>query len=193
MLNRKGITLPFVVTVLLALIIFIPACILVSKVFRVSEQADNSFNDFVKSMIDFSKSDKNQENFLLIMDAETFIAAFRYPTTAEIQAESRKTGGGTFRSSGEKTTVVSTYFSYPAQCTALPCICLCRKAREGEAATQPDTKFISYTCEQLRCTMLEDFPLNENWGLSRLTKEEPRRVLIEMKKENNQIILTAKK
>ncbi len=190
-MNRRAIVLHFIITVLLALIIFIPACLFVSKFFRLSEQANENFADFVKALEEFSASTKEKDNFLLILDKETFIVAFRYPTIAEFYVESRDSGGGTF--SRERTTVVSKYFSYPPQCTDLPCICLCRDPVEGEAATQPDKRQISYSCEQLRCSVLKNFPLSENFGVSRLTDEEPRRLLIDMKKENNQIILTPRK
>ncbi len=192
-MNRKAIVLHFIITILLALIIFIPACLFVSKFFRLSEQADTNFNEFVQKLEEFSRSEKQKDSFLLILDKETFIAAFHYPTTVEFHTEIRETGGGTFRSSGEKTTTISKYLSYPSQCPSLPCICLCREAQEGESASQRDKKSISYACEQLRCRELKDFPLSDNWGISRLTEEEPRRIAIEMKKENNQIILAAKK
>ncbi len=187
-MNRRAIVLHFIVTILLALIIFIPACLFVSEFFRVSEQDQENFADFVKTLEEFSANTKEKDSFLLILDKETFIAAFRYPTIVEFHVESQESGGGTF--SQERTTVVSKYLSYPPQCTTTPCICLCRDPVEGEAATRPGKRQVSYSCEQLRCVVLKDFPLSDNFGISRFADKEPRRIRIEMKKENNQIILT---
>ncbi|MEK6951146.1 MAG: hypothetical protein AABX13_05480 [Nanoarchaeota archaeon] len=192
-MNRRAIVLHFIITVLLALIIFIPACLFVSKFFRLSEQAETNFNEFVQKLEDFKKSEKQKDSFLLIMDKETFIASFLYPTTVEFKIETRETGGGTFRSSEEKMVTVAHYFSYPSQCLSVPCICLCQEAQEGEAVSNLEKRSISYSCNQLRCTVLQDFPLADNWGISRLTEEEPRRIAVEMRKENGQVILTAKK
>lgn len=187
-MNRKAISLPFLATAVLAIIIFGFTFLAISKVFAASKQAAENFPNFVKALEEFSASNKEKDSFLLILDKETFIAAFRYPTIVEFHVESQESGGGTF--SRERTTVVSKYFSYPPQCTTTPCICLCRDPVEGEAATQPDKRQISYSCEQLRCSVLKDFPLSENVGISRFADKEPRRIRIEMKKENNQIILT---
>ena len=80
MINKKAIMVKFLVTVILAIIIFAPACMLGSKIFRTSTQAKDNYLSFVKELNEFAK-DKQQpigakKSTLLIMDKITTIVYF---------------------------------------------------------------------------------------------------------------------
>ncbi len=78
-MDKKGIImLKFLTTVLLAIIIFAPACMFLSKFFRTSDQALGNFEDFAKEIVDLAENGKDQEkrNFLLILDENTAIVGF---------------------------------------------------------------------------------------------------------------------
>lgn len=68
----------FLISLLLCLIIFIPACYMASKLFRVSEQAQDNFSEFVKALDDFQEKAQigEQKSILLIMDDATAIVYF---------------------------------------------------------------------------------------------------------------------
>ena len=76
-MNKKAIMIKFLVTVVLALLIFTPACYFTSKLFRLSNQAATNFNDFVNVIGTVSNSgDGSQSSFLLILDDDTSIVKF---------------------------------------------------------------------------------------------------------------------
>ncbi len=79
-IGKKGIMIQFLVTLLLALIIFIPACYIASNVFfRTSKQAKDNYADFVKGLNDFNEQGQvgEKKSILLIMDEATAIVYFQ--------------------------------------------------------------------------------------------------------------------
>ncbi|MDO8510837.1 MAG: hypothetical protein Q7S55_01600 [Nanoarchaeota archaeon] len=76
--NKRGIMVQFLISLLLCLMIFIPACYLVSGIFRTSEQAQDNFSEFVKELDTFAELGQvgEQKSDLLIMDEETAIVYF---------------------------------------------------------------------------------------------------------------------
>ena len=77
--NKKAIMIKFLVTVILAILIFAPACMLGSKIFRTSTQAKDNYVDFVKELNEFAKSKKPlgaKSSFVLIMDEETAVVYY---------------------------------------------------------------------------------------------------------------------
>jgi len=71
----------FLTTLILALIIFVPACYLSSKIlFRTSEQAKDNYVEFVKDLTSFAEDAKipvgAKKSVLLIMDEATAIVYF---------------------------------------------------------------------------------------------------------------------
>ncbi|MBI4983556.1 hypothetical protein HZC32_02830 [Candidatus Woesearchaeota archaeon] len=62
-------------TVLLAIIIFAPACVLTSKLFRLSSQAQDNFVNFVKEINDLGANGKDgqKKSVILILDQGTYI------------------------------------------------------------------------------------------------------------------------
>ena len=74
MVNKQGIMVEFLVTVLLAIIIFVPACLFVSEFFRVSDQAKDNFIEFTKTVE--TMKDGQKTTSLLIMDEGTALIYF---------------------------------------------------------------------------------------------------------------------
>lgn len=72
----------FLISLLLCLMIFIPACYLVSGIFRTSEQAQDNYSEFVKELNDFQEHGQigERKSVLLIMDDETAIVYFEKGT-----------------------------------------------------------------------------------------------------------------
>jgi hypothetical protein len=81
MTNKKGASLPiqFLVTLVLAIIIFVPACYLGGKIFRTSDQAKDNYADFVENLNKFNeeKNIGDRGSTLLIMDEATAIVYFK--------------------------------------------------------------------------------------------------------------------
>jgi len=78
-MNKKGVMLKFIVSILLAIfIVLIPACMIGSKFFRLSVQAQDNFVEFAKELKDLAERGKEgeQRNFMLIMDDKTVIIGF---------------------------------------------------------------------------------------------------------------------
>jgi hypothetical protein len=77
-LGKKGLMVKFLTSLLLAIIIFAPACMIGSKVFRTSEQAKENYADLVSELIDFAANSfvGEQSSEILIMDSETAIVYF---------------------------------------------------------------------------------------------------------------------
>jgi len=69
----------FLVSLLICLMIFIPACYMVSKIFRTSEQAQDNYSEFVQELNTFAEQGQTGEkkSILLIMDDETAIVYFQ--------------------------------------------------------------------------------------------------------------------
>ncbi len=79
MKTKRGIMVQFLVTIILALIIFVPACYVSSKIlFRTSEQAKDNYVEFVKQLTEFAEKAKfgEQKSILLIMDTATAAVYF---------------------------------------------------------------------------------------------------------------------
>lgn len=69
----------FLTTLILALIIFVPACYITSNIFfRTSEQAKDNYIDFVKELTNFAEKEQigARKSILLIMDEATAIVYF---------------------------------------------------------------------------------------------------------------------
>ena len=76
---KQGMMVQFLTTLILALIIFVPACYFTSNIFfRTSEQAKDNYVDFVKELTDFAEQEPvgARKSILLIMDEATAIVYF---------------------------------------------------------------------------------------------------------------------
>ncbi len=74
--NKKGLMLKFLTTLLLAIIIFVPACMFVSKFFSISQQAEGNFLEFVgeiKQLGENKNLNPYEGSTILILDKRTFV------------------------------------------------------------------------------------------------------------------------
>jgi hypothetical protein len=119
--NKKAIMVSFLTTLILALIIFIPACMGVSKFFRLSDQAKDNFGNFVteiQSLAEDGKEDENR-NDVLILDQATAAVYFE-PNSEEIKVKVDAAGIGLFD--------YTMHFINPRKCAmGKSCLCLFRK------------------------------------------------------------------
>ncbi|MBT4805166.1 hypothetical protein HON71_03265 [Candidatus Woesearchaeota archaeon] len=77
MKNKKAIMIKFLVTVLLAIIIFAPACLFASKFFSLSNQAKDNFVNFVNEIKEMETAQLGErKNFILILDEPTAVIYF---------------------------------------------------------------------------------------------------------------------
>ena len=128
MKSKRGSIVPLeaIVGVAIALLVFIPACAMVSKYFRTSEQAEGSFQDFVKELSLFSGNDDAESAVVLKMDAETAIIGFTRNSPVYFNGE---TIVRTAAAPAAPTTIFTSerFFSVPTECSDFPCICLCQQ------------------------------------------------------------------
>ena len=112
----------FLTTLILALIIFVPACYLSSKIlFRTSEQAKDNYVEFVKELVDFAKDAPlgARKSIILIMDEATAIVSFEQNKQEVIVNVDARFDYSDF----------TIHLQKPGQCSdAQNCLCLIRKA-----------------------------------------------------------------
>lgn len=145
MANKKGIMLKFLTTVLLALIIFAPACAIGSKMFRLSSQAEENYDVFVIDLENFYEDsrDGGQESKLLIMDKETVIVYFEKSNNNVVVT----VDADTWQTDNTLT------FNKPSNCDSTKnCICLFQTAN-FETGTLKDNFVI--TAEEAICNDLD--------------------------------------
>lgn len=80
--SKKGIMVQFLISLLICLMIFIPACYIASGIFRTSQQAEDNFSEFVNGLNDFWEHGQvgERKSVLLVMDDETAIVYFEKET-----------------------------------------------------------------------------------------------------------------
>src|SRR3989338_2482480 len=192
-MNKKGIMIDFLVTILLAIIIFAPACYFLGKMFTFSEQAKDSFFDLNKEVKSFAKDDKKTETSqLLILDEGSFVALFKDQEKILIYSKEEffNPGGEIVETADIDLVDVSEYyFAYPLQsCTKLPCACLCRKISDEYYNSAN-----GLNCESLTCQSLPEVKLQHYWSMYRIkdaTAEEGtklRRNSLKLSKINGEI------
>ena len=85
-MNKKAIMVKFLTTVLLAIIIFAPACYVASSFFRLSEQGKENFIKFVDKVKEMESEGQGDKVALLIMDEGTALVYFE-PYQKEVQVD----------------------------------------------------------------------------------------------------------
>lgn len=195
--NKKGLMVKFLTTVILALVIFVPACMMVSKLFfRLSDQAKDNYLDLTKKLPEYARStDEKPKSFLLITDGETGIFLFAEEGNAYVNSKTATIDPTT--EFGKTVTLTSNYFfAFPKQqCSSVPCICLCREFKILEksplkSSTDQSIGSISHSsdqelgCNSLTCQQLEG--RYQPWSYYRNESGE-RRVLIKFSKENDAV------
>lgn len=183
-LNRKAIMVDFLVTVLLAIIIFAPACYVSSTFFRLSDQAKESFTTFIRAAQKLSETGKEGEpkSEFLILDKETALVFFE-PKYSEVKIVS----------SGNKY-----LFNRPNQCPSdHNCVCLFQEVEEENDIFSAVKK----TCYPLNFQLkLEDCTPAGSEGSVACSQgffvgreiadfEGSRRVEFTLKKEGNTVLL----
>lgn len=146
MFNKKATTImiEFLVTVVLAILIFTPVCLATSKLLKLSDQARDSFTDFAGEIKKFAGENVkigDKKLVLLIMDEESGIIPFNDEEPVLVFT---KYTAPDFLLIGEKerATLIETnyYVSYQRQtCKGVPCVCLCREFAEG---TVEETRYV---------------------------------------------------
>lgn len=75
-INKKAIMVDFLVTILLAIIIFAPACYVSSTYFRLSDQSKQNFMNFIDTVREVEKTTDSHKTAQLILDEGTAIIYF---------------------------------------------------------------------------------------------------------------------
>ena len=83
-MNNKGIALEFLVTILLAIIIFIPACLTISNYFRLSDQAKDSYSGLLNDIQTVQQDQSASVLNLFILDANTAAVYFEPAKDAQL-------------------------------------------------------------------------------------------------------------
>ncbi len=147
-LNKKAIMISFLTTLILALIIFIPACMGVSKILRLSDQSKDSFNSFVSELNTFAENTKvgGKGSAFIILDQATSVYSF----PADSKIIKRTIVNAPFASDY----ISKVYINRPSQCPEnKSCVCLCRDISPHwkEEGTLQMTYEIEITCKKYYC------------------------------------------
>lgn len=93
-MNKKAIMVKFLVTTLLALIIFVPTCLFASQMLKVSTQAKDNFNDFVDILNEVhNKKVGYSDSFMMILDVNSAVVYFGKEPEAKIRYYDSESGG----------------------------------------------------------------------------------------------------
>ncbi len=139
--NKKGIMLRFLITLLLAiLIVFVPACMVGSAFFRLSDQAKDNFADFVLEIEQVQESSVPvTRTTVFIQDKKTYL----YQLTDDSREKHIVTPSVDFT------------LSHTLECEDQNCLCLCRKYKSNS----------DRTCEELVCEPLPEITFSPGTGL----------------------------
>jgi len=111
-MNQKAIMTSFLITVILALIIFVPTCYGISKLFRLSDQAKGSFDNFAETLTKLPASEQKKTSEILVLDQDTFVIAYNANQNTKLCTAQNNCGESI----------------YPAaECEGKSCFCLCQK------------------------------------------------------------------
>ena len=180
--NKKaGIVLKFILATLVALIIFIPTILFASELFRVSDQATDNFQSFVKELKKFTSDTKNRITFLSILDEGTAVFLFKDKETllayTKLDIDNDQISA----------TIYTNNYNLPypeTNCAGkLPCACLCKKFDENKlvktgAVTETLTINYNIVCEKLTCEYLSEVPLENSFSIYRGVEDQRRSTII---------------
>ncbi|MEK6969871.1 MAG: hypothetical protein AABW48_05580 [Nanoarchaeota archaeon] len=145
--NKKAIMLKFLVSLILALIIFVPACYLGGRLFSSSTQAKDNYVDFVQELEKFSQTGEigARESTLLIMDTATAIVYFeKGKTEVLIDVDARV-----------PYTDFIIYLQKPSQCNDQQnCLCLFRKSEFDTSVGTPGYDAVRVIPKNVLCSNL---------------------------------------
>ena len=137
--------LKFLVSLVLALIIFVPACYLGARLFRTSTQAKDNYVDFVQELEKFSQVGEigARESTLLIMDTATAVVYFekgKKEVLVEVDARVPYTD-------------FTIHLQKPSQCNDdKNCLCLFRKSEFDTSLSKPGYDTITVIPKIVLCS-----------------------------------------
>ena len=211
-MDHRGTMLPvqFLLTIILAFLIFVPACMVVSNILGLEDQARNDFLQFVGEVKDFSANANigQKESFVLIMDKGSSILfykekkkLFAYSDYDSSVSTVVSTTGSEVPGAPAYLQYTSYYLEYPVRhCEdETPCACLCRdfadeststraSAEEGEKGQITHNRDI--TCENLICQPIPDVSLTHPWRAQRTEGDAKlRRQVVELTKTEQGVLI----
>ena len=81
-MNKKAIALKFLLAILIALMIWIPTCVIFAKYYRLSDKALDSFGSLTEQINAMKQRTRGEiESTVLVMDKETAIVVFNKGTS----------------------------------------------------------------------------------------------------------------
>ena len=144
-MNKKAIMTSFLITVILAIIIFVPTCYGVSKLFRLSDQAKDSFDNFAEVVKQLPSTENKKTSEIIIIDKGTLLVGFNANYKVQYCAANGACGE----------------ISYPATCNGKACLCLCQEySYESASASEP------ILCSDRSCKALEGIQFAEKMGMT---------------------------
>jgi hypothetical protein len=188
-MDKKGILAArFLATFVLALIIFVPACAVASKILNLSDQAMDDFFEFVKEIEEFSSdaSLNEKKSVVLIMDKGTFITLFHENARQFVYRHDTFTSDG---DPGRNVERESYYIDFPdRKCEGkFPCACLCREFEEKKSTplggstveTNIQTGNSLIKCDSLICKEISEVNLANSKSFNR----RPEKVYRELRRQ----------
>ncbi|MBU0470179.1 MAG: hypothetical protein KKA62_05645 [Nanoarchaeota archaeon] len=113
--GKKGIMLKFLTVLLLTLIIFGFGSCVISKFFRLSDQAKSNFDELYKNILEVQKSTvPTSRSFAFIQDMDTYVYFITDSTRGKLQVAE----GNRYE------------LNIPKDCQNISCICLCQEHEE---------------------------------------------------------------
>ncbi|MBI4151597.1 hypothetical protein HY496_01390 [Candidatus Woesearchaeota archaeon] len=119
-MNRKAIMVNFLVTVVLAILIFGSAGAIIAKVLGVEQQAKQNFYQLHKELKEFAESGKILSGYIIILDEESFVAKFDANKATNLYLKR------TYKSPTDEYFVTdSLEIDPPSQCNGKDCLVFC--------------------------------------------------------------------
>lgn len=191
MYTKKGIMLKFLTTLILALIIFIPACMFVSNFFRLSDQAKSNFYSFADEIKTFAEKGQDGEakSTVLILDKGTFIMniwakdnEYNYKRCTSEGTEEHVTGPGDL-------------------CSKQDCICLIREFDVLETSSvgnycKENRDIVTITPKKFDCVEItsNNYVYGLDWrNWNRFIESDARRIEMGMIKKGNVVFVCRNK
>ncbi len=185
MVNKKGIMLKFLTTILLAIVIFAPACMVSSKFFRLSAQANDNFAEFVEKIDKLGNYGQQgeQSSFVLIKDKNTCIA--------NLWSGSDYHERYTRCSSGQ---VEETWLGVGKSCQGKDCICLIKELSVTETDRKSSNCGSEKRVNEITPTKIACISVPDNYYIYGLSwrdwcrfGDDSRRTTMSMVKEGNKV------
>lgn len=158
-MNSKAIMTSFLITVILAIIIFVPTCYGFSKLFRLSDQAKESFDNFADAVAKLPASEQKKTSEILILDQDTFVIAYNANKNAALCTAQNQCGESL----------------YPAEeCQGKSCLCLCQKFEDtGFKSGGEDIPCINLICKTTGDIQFASGLLINNFYVDKKTSSAP--------------------